>query len=189
MHDPVHCFGSWAPPPPTSTSRPPDVIHVVNAPRTSPFIVGLSFPCIIVNANGRQKQGGLGTRLVTHHFLFPLLLLLLPPPSPSFLLLLLLLFLLPPPPPPSSSSGLPLCLCVDWRDSWPSAADHPGHSSRPWVSQSRLQHSSNAVCCKHCHPRHGRTVGKGCSTTACFSVRWRGRGGWGGGALGGMKVV
>ena len=98
MHDPVHCFGSWAPPPPTSTSRPPDVIHVVNAPRTSPFIVGLSFPCIIVNANGRQKQGGLGTRLVTHHFLFPLLLLLLPPPSSSsssssssFLLLLLLL--------------------------------------------------------------------------------------------------
>ena len=131
----------------------------MNVPMSS---VGLPLPCVIVNANRRQKQGGLGTRLVTHHFPFPLP---LPPPSPS-------------------SSGLPLCLCVDWRDSWPSAADHPGHSSRPWVSQSRLQHSGNAVCCKHCQPRHGRTVGKGCSTTACFSVCWRR--GWGGGEGGGI---
>ena len=41
------------PSPPTSTSRPPDIIHVMNAPRPSPFFAGLPLPCIIVNANGR----------------------------------------------------------------------------------------------------------------------------------------
>ena len=38
MDGPVCCFGSWVPPPllPPS-SRPPDVIHVMNAPRPSLF--------------------------------------------------------------------------------------------------------------------------------------------------------
>ena len=35
MDGPMHCFGSWAPPSPMSTSHPPDVIHVMNAPRPS----------------------------------------------------------------------------------------------------------------------------------------------------------
>ena len=30
---PARCFGSWTPPP----RRPPDVFHVMNAPRPSPF--------------------------------------------------------------------------------------------------------------------------------------------------------
>ena len=33
LDDPVCCFGSGAPPP----IHPPDVIHVMNAPRPSPF--------------------------------------------------------------------------------------------------------------------------------------------------------
>ena len=50
--------------PPMSTSRPPDVIHVMNAPRPSPFLifVNLLIPCSIVNANGRSKQGRPGTK-------------------------------------------------------------------------------------------------------------------------------
>ena len=48
----------------TSTSRPPDVIHVVSVPRPSPFFAALPPPCIILNANRRTKNGvGLGTRL------------------------------------------------------------------------------------------------------------------------------
>ena len=62
MDDSVCCFGSWIPPPPMSTSRPPDVIHVMNAPRPSPFFTGLPLPCIIVNANGRQKRGRPGNK-------------------------------------------------------------------------------------------------------------------------------
>ena len=51
--------------PPTSTSRPPDVIHVVSVPRPSPFFAALPPPCIILNANRRTKKNGvgLGTRL------------------------------------------------------------------------------------------------------------------------------
>ena len=56
MSDPVRCFDSWAPPPPTSISRPPDVIHVMNAPRPSLFFTG-PLPCVIVNTNGRLKRG------------------------------------------------------------------------------------------------------------------------------------
>ena len=36
-----------------STSHPPDVIYVMNAPRPSPFFVDLLLPCIIVTATGR----------------------------------------------------------------------------------------------------------------------------------------
>ena len=39
------------PGPPTSTLRLPDVIHVMNAPRPSPFFAGPPLACIIVNAN------------------------------------------------------------------------------------------------------------------------------------------
>ena len=51
--------------PPTSTSCPPDVIHVINAPRLSLFFAGLPLPCIIVNAKPKDQNGiGLGLRLV-----------------------------------------------------------------------------------------------------------------------------
>ena len=51
MDDPVHCFGSWTPPPPTSTLGPHDAIHVMDAPRPSPFFAGLQLLCTIVDAN------------------------------------------------------------------------------------------------------------------------------------------
>ena len=48
----------------TSTSRPPDVTHVINETRPSPFFALFPLPCIILNANRRTKNGGgLGTRL------------------------------------------------------------------------------------------------------------------------------
>ena len=46
-----------------STSCPPDIIHVMNAPRSSPFLLLFSFCGIIVNANRRTNGVGLGTRL------------------------------------------------------------------------------------------------------------------------------
>ena len=52
--------------PPMSTSRPPDVIHVMNAPTPSPFYFLSIFRfrvLLIVNANGRSKRGELGARL------------------------------------------------------------------------------------------------------------------------------
>ena len=55
--------------PPTSTLRPPDVIHMTSVPRPSPFFALFLPPCIILNANQRTKNGvGLGMRL---HFLLP----------------------------------------------------------------------------------------------------------------------
>ena len=52
--------------PHTSTSRPPDVIHVIGVPRPSPFFAPL--PCTILNKNQRTKNGGgLGTRLDIVH--------------------------------------------------------------------------------------------------------------------------
>ena len=56
----VHAYIWISAPPPTSTSRPPDVIHVMNAPRPSPSFAGLLLPCI-----GRN-WGGLGTRLLSN---------------------------------------------------------------------------------------------------------------------------
>ena len=47
-------------PPPTSTSRPPDVIHMMNAPRPSPFL-NFPIPCSIVNTNQRSKWERPGT--------------------------------------------------------------------------------------------------------------------------------
>ena len=62
------CMGAIqvGPLPLTSLSRPPDVTHVMNAPRPSPFFFcTLPLPCIILNANRRTKNGvGLGTRLI-----------------------------------------------------------------------------------------------------------------------------
>ena len=50
-------FWQLGPSPPyvhlVSTSCPPDVIHMMNAPRPSLFFAGLPLPCIIVNANRR----------------------------------------------------------------------------------------------------------------------------------------
>ena len=52
--------------PHTSTSCPPDVIHVIGVPRPSPFFAPL--PCTILNKNRRTKNGGgLGTRLDIVH--------------------------------------------------------------------------------------------------------------------------
>ena len=44
--------------------------HVMNAPRPSPIFAGFPLPCIIVNANEREKWGGLGTRLDYQHVSF-----------------------------------------------------------------------------------------------------------------------
>ena len=41
--------------PPTSTSCPPDLIRVLNSPRPSLFYAALPLPCVIVNANQRDK--------------------------------------------------------------------------------------------------------------------------------------
>jgi len=58
------------PSPPTSPSRPPDVIHVIGFPRPSPFFA-LPLPCIILHENRRTKNGGgLGTR---HYFCFAMM--------------------------------------------------------------------------------------------------------------------
>ena len=60
------CYLNVDPSPPTSTSRPPDIIHVIGVPRPSPFFHVLPLLCIILNANRRTKKkgGGLWTRLV-----------------------------------------------------------------------------------------------------------------------------
>ena len=42
--------------PPTSTLRPPDVIHVISVPRPSPFFALFRPPCIILNTNRRTKN-------------------------------------------------------------------------------------------------------------------------------------
>ena len=42
---------------PMSTSHPPDIIHMMNSPRPSLLFAALPFPCIIVNANQRTKNG------------------------------------------------------------------------------------------------------------------------------------
>ena len=47
--------------PPTSTSHPPGVIHVISVPRPSQFFTTVLLPCIIPNANQRTKRGGLYT--------------------------------------------------------------------------------------------------------------------------------
>ena len=52
--------------PPTSTLRPPDIIHMMNEPISHQSQVPLL--CIVLNANQKKKQknrGGLGTRLIT----------------------------------------------------------------------------------------------------------------------------
>ena len=46
----VHCFGSWSPP----LLRPPDIIHVMNAPRPSPFFFSR---VLLLNTNGKLKAG------------------------------------------------------------------------------------------------------------------------------------
>ena len=52
-----------SPPPPTSTSHPPDVIHVTGVPRAFPFFTTLQLH--VLNANRRTKMGeGLGMRLL-----------------------------------------------------------------------------------------------------------------------------
>ena len=40
---------------PTSTSCPPDLTRVLNSPRPSLFYAALPLPCVIVNANQRDK--------------------------------------------------------------------------------------------------------------------------------------
>jgi len=47
----------WALPLPTSISCPPDVVHVMNYPRPSPFHAALPPPCITVNTNWRGNTG------------------------------------------------------------------------------------------------------------------------------------
>ena len=47
--------------PPTSTSRPPDVIHVVGVPKPSPFFVLFHFHVLYQMKTEEQKTGGLGT--------------------------------------------------------------------------------------------------------------------------------
>ena len=46
------------PSPPTSTSRPPDVFHVISNPRLSPYFAALSLPCIIPNQRTTNKKIG-----------------------------------------------------------------------------------------------------------------------------------
>ena len=47
----------YGPCPPTSTSHPPDVSHMMNSPRSSTFFTALRLPCIMVNANWRANMG------------------------------------------------------------------------------------------------------------------------------------
>ena len=51
------CYLNVDPSPPVSASRPPDVIHVIDVPRPSPFFAALLLPCIIWNENRRTKLG------------------------------------------------------------------------------------------------------------------------------------
>ena len=52
------------PSPPTSTSRPPDVTHVINETRPSPFFALFRFRVLYWTQTEEQKNGGgLGTRL------------------------------------------------------------------------------------------------------------------------------
>ena len=44
--------------PPTSTSRPPNVVHVIGVPRPSPFFCALPLSCIILNASQGTKKTG-----------------------------------------------------------------------------------------------------------------------------------
>ena len=45
-------------PSPTSTSHPPDdIIHVMNAPRPSPFFAALSLPYIKCKQKSKKKMG------------------------------------------------------------------------------------------------------------------------------------
>ena len=56
----MRCFCGWSPPPYVilaSTSRPPDVTHVMDETRPSLFFHALPLPCIILNANRKQKNG------------------------------------------------------------------------------------------------------------------------------------
>ena len=52
--------------PPTSTSCPPDVIHVIGVPRPSPFFTLFCFRVLGEN-RGTKNGGGLGTRLAPMH--------------------------------------------------------------------------------------------------------------------------
>jgi len=55
------------PSPHTSTSRPPDVIHVTGVPRPSPFFALFRFRVLYWTKTEEQKTGGgLGTRLSFH---------------------------------------------------------------------------------------------------------------------------
>ena len=63
MDDPVCCFHSWAPLP----LCPPDVTHVMNAPRPSLYFNGLLLPCISVNANESGCTGNEASILVHIH--------------------------------------------------------------------------------------------------------------------------
>ena len=49
--DSTVCYLNVGPSSPTSTLRPPDIIHVIGVPRPSPFLTALPLPCIILNAN------------------------------------------------------------------------------------------------------------------------------------------
>ena len=51
-------FVVGAPPPPTSTSRPPDVIHVTSVPRPSPFFSRLPPPRISKPKNKKRGRPG-----------------------------------------------------------------------------------------------------------------------------------
>ena len=53
--------------PPTSTSPPPDVIHVIGVPRPSPFFSVPPFLCIILNTNQRTKKGSPGNEAKSNH--------------------------------------------------------------------------------------------------------------------------
>ena len=46
------------PSPASSTSCPPDVIHVISVPKPSPFFAALLLPGIIVNICQKAKNGG-----------------------------------------------------------------------------------------------------------------------------------
>jgi len=61
---------NYAPPFPASILCLPDVIHVMNSPRPSPFFAALLLPCIIVDANWwANNRVGLGTWLVIYYIL------------------------------------------------------------------------------------------------------------------------
>ena len=61
-------FYECRPLPPTCTSCPPDVIHVVSVPRFPPIFHHSLLSCIVLNAHQRTKQGRPGneTRLIVN---------------------------------------------------------------------------------------------------------------------------